>query len=132
MSAAIRLTGYVSSLSSSVVGGQGPVTGQVFLADTCIGVRWGWTALPTAVTLLSLLLLILILLLGRATGDRPAWKSSSLPVLFHGLSTAGFASQRELLTATEMEKEANGLKVKLMDSNGGILRLEPLQSVDDK
>ncbi|KAF2185200.1 hypothetical protein K469DRAFT_750395 [Zopfia rhizophila CBS 207.26] len=131
MTAAIRLTGRVLDYNSGYGGGQGPVTGQVLLADTCISVRWGWIALPAAVTLLSLLLLILTLVLGGATGDQLAWKSSSLPVLFHGLSTAGLASKGELLTATEMEKEANGLRVKLTDKRNGTLRLEPWQSVDD-
>lgn len=133
MTSAVRLTGSVGDFQRSDGSGrQGFVTGTVFLAETCIAVRWGWIALPAAVTLLSLLLLILTLILSRAPGDRPAWKSSALPVLFHGLSTSEFASKSALLTAAEMEKEAEGMKVKLTDKRTGILRLELSQNLDDE
>jgi hypothetical protein len=135
MTSAIRLTGSVGQLwntqRSDGSGRQGTVTGTVFLAETCIAVRWGWIALPAAVTLLSLLLLILTHILSRAPGDRPAWKSSALPVLFHGLSNSGFASKSALLTEAEMEKEAKCMKVKLTDKRTGILRLELSQNLDD-
>jgi hypothetical protein len=73
MTSAIRLTGSVGDLQRPDGSGrQRTVTGTVFLAETCIAVRWDWIALPAAVTFLSLLLLILTLVLSRAPGDRPA------------------------------------------------------------
>ncbi|KAI9890983.1 MAG: hypothetical protein M1814_003484 [Vezdaea aestivalis] len=125
MTAAIRLTGRVDSDSPVYGRGQGKVEGQVMLADTCIDVRWGWIALPAAVALLTLLLLIPAVVLGRAARSQPAWKSSALAVLFHGLDdTAELASKAPLLTAAEMEKEARGLWVRLSDETGGALRLK--------
>lgn len=58
MTAAIRLTGRVYNWDQDLGGGQGNVTGQVMLADTCIDIPWGWIALPAAVTLLTPMLLI--------------------------------------------------------------------------
>ena len=131
MTAAIRQTGQVFGLGSDVNSGQGYVTGQVFLADTCIGVRWNWIALPAIVVLLTLLLLVLTLVHGRATGDRSAWKTSSLPVLFHGLSTDGLASNGQLLAAIEMNREAKRLKVRLIEKSDGTWCLEQWQTLDD-
>ncbi|KAF1986514.1 hypothetical protein K402DRAFT_81545 [Aulographum hederae CBS 113979] len=132
MTAAIHLTGRVEDYDAGSGGGQGNVTGQVFLADTCIEVRWAWIALPAAVAFLTLLL-ILTVVLGGAMRDQPAWKTSALPVLFHGFDTAELASQSQLLTVSEMEREASGLWVRLTDETSGALRLEACsrQSVDN-
>jgi len=136
MTAAIRLTGRVDYRDPDWGSGQAPVTGQVMLADTCIDVRSGWFAMPAVVAILTLLLLIAAIVHGGgsgATADRPAWKSSALAVLFHGLDAEHVAARGRLLSATEMEREASGLWVRLTDETSGILRLEPCsrQGVDD-
>jgi len=125
MTAAIRLTGMVKDTDSGQGGGQGNITGQVLLADTCIDVRWTWIALPVAVSLLTLVLLIWTILLDTAMRDRSGWKSSALPVLFHGLDSSNVTTRDHLHSMKEMEVEAKGMWVRLDKSVDGELRLEP-------
>jgi len=133
MTAAIRLTGRVDDSDTvGQGGGQGDITGQVFLADTCIDVRWGWLALPAAVSLFTLLLLLWVMLLNLFARDQSAWKSSALPVLLHGLDSNEMASRSNLATTKEMEDEAKTLIVRLAISAGGILRLEPCVGQETK
>jgi hypothetical protein len=136
MTAAMRMTGSVLEGSRwSLVGdsmgtwgGQGQVTGQVYIQDTCISVRWGWIALPAAVAWGSLLLLFFSVFSTR--GKRTAaWKSSALPVLFHGLSTDTHGHGHEhapgqLTTISEMGMEAKRVRVTLVENQRGILGLE--------
>lgn len=65
------------------------------------------------------------------TRDQPAWKTSVLPVLFHGLDTGGLASKSQLLTTTDMEKDTSSLWVRLTDETSATLRLETCKSHDN-
>ncbi|KAH7119981.1 hypothetical protein B0J11DRAFT_617002 [Dendryphion nanum] len=134
MTAAIRLTGTRFDGSVGYGGGQGDVTGKVLLADTCIDVRWGWIALPSAVALFTLVLLVSTVVFDRVARKQPAWKTSALPLVFHGFDIAEFASKGPLLTTKEMEKEAEGLWVRLSDQTSGSIRLKTCraQGVDGK
>lgn len=128
MTAAMRLTGNILNDSLREYGGQGQVTGEVYLPDTCISVRWGWIALPAAVAFGSVLLLVFTVI--RTRGTRTAtWKSSALPVLFHGLSadTNGHGHGHgtgQLATISEMESEAKRVHVTLAENHRGGLGLE--------
>ncbi|KAI9889951.1 MAG: hypothetical protein M1814_004674 [Vezdaea aestivalis] len=124
MTAAIRLTGRVFDQDYGSGGGQGKVTGSVMISNTCIDVRWGWITLPAAVALLTLLLLASTVLLDRLKPDQPAWKTSSLPTLFHGLDPTELTNKEQLLTVTAMGKEAKGLWVKLTDEKSDTLHLK--------
>ncbi|KAI8935523.1 hypothetical protein NX059_008093 [Plenodomus lindquistii] len=102
-------------------GGQGPVKGEVFESYLCVGVRWGWIGLPGAVVGLS----VLLLLLGMVSSWRHGgglWKASSLPVLFHGLD-AESQSSVQVVTLSEMQREAKNLRVMLRGDDEGVSRL---------
>jgi hypothetical protein len=130
MTSAIRLTGMVGDDSTLGWNTRGvpevPTDGQALLArDTCIMIRWGWIALPAAVGLLSIVLLIITMISVARASSKGAWKSSSLPVLFHGLSADSRTQEGQLSTLGEMKKEAKTLKVRLMENTAGALQLKP-------
>jgi len=126
MTSAIRLKGGVrDSSSSGPRRAAGPITGQVLRADTCIHIRWAWITLPAAMVFLTSLLLTWTIVLHTSRKRRPAWKSSALPVLFHGLECADRIVENKILTVREMEKEATGMWVTLSDGPTGSVRLEP-------
>ena len=126
MTSAIRLKGGVrDSSSSGPRRAAGPITGQVLRADTCIHIRWAWITLPAAMVFLTSLLLTWTIVLHTSRKRRPAWKSSALPVLFHGLECADRIVEKKILTVREMEKEATRMWVTLSDGPTGSVRLEP-------
>lgn len=62
-----------------------PVRGIVLHAQTCLGVRWGWLALPAALVVMTLLFFIVMIIQTRPTGNRAQiWKSSPLALIYHG------------------------------------------------
>ncbi|KAF6838464.1 hypothetical protein CMUS01_04644 [Colletotrichum musicola] len=62
--------------------------GRAFSSVTYIQIIWERLALPVCAIVLSSLMLIIIILRNRAR-EVPAWKSSSLALLFHGLEAWG-------------------------------------------
>lgn len=123
MTAAIRLKGFTNDWDSGVGGGQGLVNGTAYIADTCILVRWGWIALPVAIGGLSILLFVLALLCGMAGNRRPPWKSSALPVLFHGIRSDDADSEGDCLSMADMEKKAKTLRVRMDRDENGYMHL---------
>lgn len=129
MTSTIRLTGMIGDDSTLGWNTRGvpevPTNEQALLTrDTCITIRWGWIALPTAVGLLSILLLIITVISAARSSTKGAWKSSSLPVLFHGLSADGRIQDSQLSTLAEMKQEARSLEVRFMENTIGSLELK--------
>jgi hypothetical protein len=61
------------------------VTGTTEQNSLCIQFDWMWLLLPTSLTFITLALLIAsVLRTYLRSGATPAWKSSVLPLLFHG------------------------------------------------
>ncbi|KAK8859694.1 hypothetical protein PGQ11_010428 [Apiospora arundinis] len=77
------------------------VNGTALINETYIHIEWKWLALPIAISVLSLVLLITVMINSRSHGV-DVWKSSSLPLLFYGLEgwdrqmTHGFVDRKDL------------------------------------
>lgn len=124
MTAAIRLTGRVEDTNLvGQGGGQGNVTGQVFVTDTCVEVRWVWIALPVVVCCLTLALLSWTILLNTLRQHHSAWKSSALPVLLHGFDAQEMVAKGRLATMKDMESEAKTTWAKLDTTADGAVFL---------
>lgn len=93
--------------------GPGVVLGDALRTTVCMRVNWGWVALPTTLTGLVLLLLGTAVTQSWIDGDgRPVWKSSLLPLLFHGLGYV-VPNKQTLVHVHEMKAEAQRMDVKL-------------------
>ncbi|KAI1407292.1 hypothetical protein F5Y13DRAFT_206507 [Hypoxylon sp. FL1857] len=94
------------------------VIGYTNNAVPVVQVRWYWISLPLLMYVLSLILAVLTLRFDQPLA--PGWKNSSLAVLFHGLNKIERFS--EVRTLAEMEKEAEGIEVRLQ-GNAEVLYL---------
>ena len=79
--------------------------------QTCIHVQWAWLSLPAA--LLALAVIFLIATITSTRSWQPTWKSSSLALLFHGLSPETRADHGPLAEIETMEDAAKAIKVRL-------------------
>lgn len=65
-----------------------PAKGLVMHDQTCLSVRWAWLASPSALVILTIIFFLAMIIDTRPTGGRiPVWKSSPLPLFFHGLAS---------------------------------------------
>ncbi|KAI9725124.1 MAG: hypothetical protein M1828_003466 [Chrysothrix sp. TS-e1954] len=105
-----------------------PLKGQTWRTDTCVRVEWGWLALPAALTAFTLVFFVVMILQTRRgeVGHNHNWKSSTLPLLFHGLDERTRWRQGELARLDAMEKSAKSLHVKLDLTDEG-WRLAPVE-----
>lgn len=101
-----------------------PAEGVVMHNQTCLSVRWPWLAFPAVLVLLAASLFVVIIIDTRPTGSRaPIWKSSPLPLLFHGLELIN-KSQAAVNDVNEMEDLAKGLIVRLGPAEEGLKFVE--------
>ena len=95
------------------------VSGSATTAATCIAVRWEWLAFPAVVVTVTSMFLIATLLkteLDKKDTTYRGWKSSVLPLVFHGWDgLEEKQSQHEgiLLQRKEMDQAAQQLRVRL-------------------
>ncbi|KAI1148198.1 hypothetical protein F4825DRAFT_454714 [Nemania diffusa] len=93
--------------------GAGVVLGDALRTTVCTRVNWGWVALPAALPALVLLLLMVAVAQSwRDRETRPVWKSSLLPLLFHGLGYE-VHNQHTLVHVDQMKDEARQMDVRL-------------------
>ena len=108
------------------------VTGTTERTDLCIQFDWAWLLLPTGLTFITISLLIAsVLRTSLKESPLPAWKSSVLPLLFHGLRGRVEPPDHNLqpreieqtvktMTATYAQDEYGGGGIQVVD--GGIRR----------
>lgn len=61
-------------------------SGTMWNSTVCTQVEWAWMAFPAALELVTLVLLVTVIVMSlRDHGRRPIWKSSTLPLVFHGI-----------------------------------------------
>jgi Protein of unknown function (DUF3176) len=104
-----------------LVQGAGSANGTATNLEIYMHVRWGWLAFPAALVCLTIMFLALTMV-DTARGHIPAWKSSPLPLLFHGLEGGENGQTRTLKLVNEiaeMERLAEEIDVRLMDSDSG-------------
>lgn len=72
-------------------------SGTMWNSTVCTQVEWAWMGFPLALELMTLALLVTVIVMSlRDHGKRPIWKSSTLPLVFHGIS-----DDKEALGASE-------------------------------
>lgn len=92
------------------------VLGEAYIEQTWIHVQWAWLALPIALSIMSLGLLIIVIFRTRARGAT-VWKSSSLALLFHDLE--GWDARSEpFRNSYQLETTATGMRGQLINGNG--------------
>jgi hypothetical protein len=60
--------------------------GTMWNSTVCTRVDWAWMAFPISLELITLVLLVMVIVMSlRERGRQPIWKSSTLPLVFHGV-----------------------------------------------
>lgn len=99
--------------------GMAQALGVMFVNETIIKVRWAWLSLPCAL-LAATMLFLGMTIVGSAHGRVGIWKSSTLPLLYHGLDDAGSGGGGERSNhIVEMQGTARKTWVRLVDEGHG-------------
>ena len=94
--------------------------GTVFQNETFIHVRWAWFTLPAALALFTLIYFAFTLVEISRYERNTNWKSSPLPLLFHGLDAETLEKYSRLDGLDEMDEKAKQVVVRLQgDGQGG-------------
>lgn len=108
--------------------------GQVYTTQTYVHVTWPWLILPVALVIASCLVL-LAAIISSSRHQTIVWKSSSLAVLFHGLTSPAAAGGggseggaaaggiAHSMYRKEMEMTAEEMRVRLAETVDGDIRL---------
>jgi hypothetical protein len=104
--------------------------GTAYLNIPRVQIVWPWITLPAALVLFSNVFLIYVIYKTQRMRDATSvgvWKSSQIPLLYHGLDQATRQqSDRELGPApriSQMERHATKLSVRLQETGSGKLML---------
>lgn len=92
------------------------VHGQAFRDETYMRVRWAWFALPASLVFLTAAILIAAVRI-NSRNKVMLWKSSMLPLLFHGLDTTVDAPPRQKLSQVDARARVARAKLHVTDSN---------------
>ena len=104
---------------------QGWAQGTVLGMQTCIQVQWRWISLP-AVTL-ALVIAFMGMTVLRTGQSSMVWKSSSLALLFHGLSPDTRDQYGELGRVKDLDRVAKGMQATLERTDAGWAFVEHAQ-----
>lgn len=107
-----RPYGIMTDLADKTPAALKEALGRVMVAQTCIYVHWGWIAYPA--TLLALQWAFLAMVFMACGRGRAGWKSSPLPLLFHGLDESFRSRDCDLDNAKQMLEVAERTKVQLV------------------
>ncbi|KAJ3565318.1 hypothetical protein NPX13_g7551 [Xylaria arbuscula] len=104
-----------------------PVEGIAYHSIVIVEVRWPWLAFPVAIWLCGSLFLALTIWFCRGS-DRILWKTSSLPLIYHGFEDRDVAAMKTtgggLEHVSGMEKLSQKLYARIRrDSDDGQLKL---------
>ncbi|KAI0858267.1 hypothetical protein F4860DRAFT_486760 [Xylaria cubensis] len=99
------------------------VPGTVWTEATVIHIRWVWLTFPVALVVFSAVFLITIAM-NSYKHNVPAWKSSLMPLLFHGVAEWSDDEIRDirqgnLENKSDMERRAKTMNVKLLRNDFG-------------
>ena len=97
----------------------GYAKGTVMTIQTCITVQWTWISLPAALLVLTLGFLSVTILQTSSHSGEMTWKSSSLALLFHGLSPDLRAQYGTLREVHDMKTSAKHLQARLQRTHAG-------------
>ena len=97
------------------------ITGSAMYTVVYIEVVWPWLIYTAALLIAAAILLGFTICLSYGS-DKMVWKSSSLALLFHGLSDG--EAYGTILSTGKMEKVADGIWVRLTEDETGNVRLK--------
>ncbi|KAK3689174.1 hypothetical protein B0T22DRAFT_513343 [Podospora appendiculata] len=100
----------------------GVITGAAHATAVCVEFGWRWLLLPTALTAVTLCLLVVAVARTYADGAAGTWKSSALPLLFHGFrdEVQGMPPDHRM-DLDEMKAAAAGMVARYeVDEHGGV------------
>ena len=97
------------------------VVGEVIGTTVCTVFNWRWVLLPVVLVVITMLLLVIAVAQSFINPTMPVWKTSILPLLFHGpnLSNGHGRPETDLY---ELLKQARGIPVKVEDN--GVIRTQ--------
>ncbi|KAK5628618.1 hypothetical protein RRF57_004333 [Xylaria bambusicola] len=103
------------------------VEGQAYRSIITVEVRWPWLALPATTWLCAVVFLALTMWICRGS-DKMLWKTSSLPLIYHGFGDQDVATIKSTNGGLEhvsgIEKVSQNLYARIRrDSNDGQLKL---------
>ncbi|KAI0514514.1 hypothetical protein F5B22DRAFT_656736 [Xylaria bambusicola] len=107
--------------------GADAVEGEAYRSIIVVEVRWPWLVLPVTTWLCAVVFLALTMWLCRGS-DKVLWKTSSLPLIYHGFEDQDVATAKSTDGGIErvsgMEKVSQSLYARIRrDSNDGQLKL---------
>ncbi|KAI0189000.1 hypothetical protein EV127DRAFT_470958 [Xylaria flabelliformis] len=113
------LTKWIQSESEDSV----EVPGTVWTEATVIHIRWVWLTFPVALVAFSAIFLITIAM-NSYKHNVPVWKSSLMPLLFHGVAEWSDDEIRDIRQGnlekkSDMERRAKTMNVKLLRNDFG-------------
>lgn len=94
------------------------VSGNVITTQAFVSVQWGWFVLPIVLELAGIVLVISTVIPTHSRKSR-LWKSSLLPLLYHGLDERLLHEQPVENDLAWMEKTAEEARVRLAASGDG-------------
>lgn len=98
------------------------INGKISDAANIVAVKWQWITLPVTVVLLSVVFLVITILVSRRQKQLALWKSSVLPLLYHGLDErVAILDGEEYAVVSGMEADAKSVEVLLEGSERGRL-----------
>lgn len=87
---------------------------------TYISIDWAWLSLPVAVVTLAFVMLVVVIARNQVRGI-PAWKSSSLALLFHELDGWDNSRRVGLDGPAEVDMQASEMTARVMKNEKGVL-----------
>jgi hypothetical protein len=136
-----KLTPPPKNITDLILAGNQLAMGTVSESDICVQIRWGWLGYSASIIILAVLFVVCTIFdssfaAARLGNDESGenvqmahsmfqlagvWKSSVLPLMFHGLEDQALrgANPSRLVSSAEMEEVAKGTKVRLMQGEDG-------------
>ena len=107
----------------STGGSKNIAKGVVWQAQSIIRIQFAWLALPSGLVLFSAILLASTVLMTRHF-RAPVWKSSTLPILYHGVREWDDEEEREVVEGRlekvdNMKKRASSTRVRIYNAPEG-------------
>ena len=94
-----------------------PANGTASYEHVYVSVRWPWLILSAILVFMTITSLI-VTIMQSARHEVALWKSSPVPLLFHGLDENETKRLRKAKGVVEMERLSRDIKVELKDDSG--------------
>ncbi len=114
-------TGMTNKITTG--GSKSIAKGVVWQVQSIIRIQFAWLALPSALVLFSAILLVSTVLMTRHF-RAPVWKSSTLPILYHGVREWDDEEEREVVEGRlervhSMKERAGSTRVRIFNAPEG-------------